>query len=91
MTHLFQALDTTEDASETEGSVVDDMDSPLWSLFTTVQTYTNNIGQVLSEPFNRLPNRKFYAAYYEEIDRPISLINIKTKLRVSQKLLDFKS
>ena len=72
-----------DEASETEFSVVDDLDSPLWALFSFVSHYKNSAGQLMSEPFNRMPNRKFYPDYYDEIDNPISLLKIKNKIRVS--------
>lgn len=63
--------------------MVDDLDSPLWALYSTVLGYTNSAGQVMSDPFIRMPNKKFYPDYYEEIENPISLLKIKNKLRVS--------
>ena len=71
-----------DEASETEGSLADELDSPLWALYTFVAHYKNAAGQLMSEPFNRMPNRKFYPDYYDEIETPISLLKIKTKIRV---------
>ena len=73
-----------DEASETEGSLADELDSPLWALYTFVAHYKNAAGQLMSEPFNRMPNRKFYPDYYDEIETPISLLKIKTKIRVRQ-------
>ena len=75
-----------DEASETEGSLADELDSPLWALYTFVAHYKNAAGQLMSEPFNRMPNRKFYPDYYDEIETPISLLKIKTKIRVRRRL-----
>ena len=76
-----------DEASETEGSLADELDSPLWALYTFVAHYKNAAGQLMSEPFNRMPNRKFYPDYYDEIETPISLLKIKTKIRVRRPAL----
>ena len=54
---MFDVQDIDE-ASETEGSVSDDLDSPFWALFTSVTYHKNSTGQFMSEPFNRMPNKK---------------------------------
>lgn len=78
--------DAAEDASETEGSVVDDSEvhSPLWSLYFAVKKYRDRSGQTLCEPFLRLPNRRVYPDYYEEISKPVTLPKIRRKLRDGQ-------
>ena len=46
------------DESGTEGSVGGE-DEPYWALFKAVRWYKDQNGQVLSEPFLRLPNKRF--------------------------------
>ncbi|KAL3277952.1 hypothetical protein HHI36_013292 [Cryptolaemus montrouzieri] len=56
-----------------------DAESPQWILFDMIKNVTNN-GQNLSEPFWKLPSRRFYADYYKEIKNPMSLTQIRRKL-----------
>ncbi|KAL3278904.1 hypothetical protein HHI36_016424 [Cryptolaemus montrouzieri] len=57
-----------------------DAENPQWVLFDTIKHATNNTGQILSEPFWRLPSRRFYADYYKEIKNPMSLTHVRRKL-----------
>uniref|UniRef100_H2ZED9 Polybromo 1 n=1 Tax=Ciona savignyi TaxID=51511 RepID=H2ZED9_CIOSA len=49
-------------------------------LYNEVVNYRNNIGHTIADPFVRLPNKRFYPTYYEEIDSPISLKMIRKKI-----------
>lgn len=53
----------------------------LWSLYNTVMNYRSPDGRRLSEPFMRLPSKRLYPDYYEEIENPISLFHIKKKIK----------
>lgn len=64
-----------------DDSDIDDIDNPRWQLFETVKTQTSSGGHVLSEHFWRLPNRRYYRDYYKEIKNPVSLLQIKNKLK----------
>jgi protein polybromo-1 len=57
-----------------------DVENPQWQLFEAVKSVTNNTGIPLSEPFWRLPSKRFYPDYYREIKNPVSLTQIKRKL-----------
>ena len=57
-----------------------DSENPQWQLFEAVQTVANNSGTLLSEPFWKLPSKRFYPDYYREIKNPVSLTQIKRKL-----------
>lgn len=56
------------------------MENPQWQLFEAVRTVSNNSGILLSEPFWRLPSKRFYPDYYREIKNPVSLTQIRRKL-----------
>ena len=62
----------------------------MWALFDHVKEATNEAGQSLIEPFVKLPSKRVYPDYFEEIKRPISLNQIKHKLnkRVYNSLAD---
>ncbi|XP_072395863.1 protein polybromo-1 isoform X2 [Diabrotica undecimpunctata] len=57
-----------------------DMNNPHWKLFETVRTATGTNGMPMSDPFWKLPSRKFYPDYYKEIKNPMSLSQIRQKL-----------
>lgn len=57
-----------------------DPENPQWQLFEAVRVVSNSNGTLLSEPFWRLPSRRFYPDYYREIKNPVSLTQIKKKL-----------
>jgi DNA-binding cell septation regulator SpoVG len=41
------------------------------------------VGHPLSEPFWKLPSKRYYPDYYKEIKNPVSLSQIRNKLKVS--------
>ncbi|XP_064212434.1 protein polybromo-1 isoform X5 [Tribolium castaneum] len=57
-----------------------DVEDPQWQLFEAVRSVTSNSGVSLSEPFWKLPSKRFYPDYYREIKNPVSLTQIKRKL-----------
>ncbi|XP_072328774.1 protein polybromo-1 isoform X8 [Scyliorhinus torazame] len=65
---------------ESIGSSVD-VTSPLYQLFELVRSYRNSQGQLLAEPFFRLPSKKDYPDYYQQIKQPMSLQLIRQKLK----------
>lgn len=74
----------TEDAPEEpmdEEMENEDSENPQWQLFDTIKNLSNNQGAPLSEPFWKLPSRRYYPDYYKEIKNPVSLSQIKTKLK----------
>jgi len=74
-----------EDDDEDDDDNEEDENSPMWSLFETVRTHTNNQGYALSDPFRKLPSKRYYPDYYKEIKNPISLFQIRSKLKVGEK------
>uniref|UniRef100_W4VRH5 Putative chromatin remodeling complex rsc subunit rsc1/polybromo n=1 Tax=Corethrella appendiculata TaxID=1370023 RepID=W4VRH5_9DIPT len=69
-----------DESMETEG------DGPLWQLFdqlyNTANTNDNNaVGSPLGESLWKLPNRRFHPEYYELIKKPISMAQIRNKLK----------
>lgn len=58
-----------------------DAENPQWQLLESVTSLTSNTGVALSEPFLRLPSKRFYPDYYKEIKNPISLTQIRRKVR----------
>lgn len=73
-------LDNDDQIDDDDQSTDDIEENPQWKLFETVKTVTNNSGVPLSEPFWRLPSRRFYPDYYREIKNPVSLTQIRRKL-----------
>uniref|UniRef100_A0A8B9GBN4 Protein polybromo-1 n=1 Tax=Amazona collaria TaxID=241587 RepID=A0A8B9GBN4_9PSIT len=79
---LAAAARYEEGESEAE-SITSFMDAsnPLYQLYDTVRSCRNNQGQLISEPFFHLPSKKKYPDYYQQIKTPISLQQIRTKLK----------
>ncbi|XP_050414822.1 protein polybromo-1 isoform X3 [Patella vulgata] len=65
--------------SEADTTVSED-ENPQWALYNTIRNYQTPDGD-LSLPFLKLPNKRIYRDYYEEIKRPISLFQIRKKLK----------
>jgi hypothetical protein len=53
----------------------------MWALFETINNFITPGGRNLSDPFKRLPSRRYYADYYKEIKNPISLAMIKARIQ----------
>ncbi|XP_010141341.1 PREDICTED: protein polybromo-1 isoform X2 [Buceros rhinoceros silvestris] len=79
---LAAAARYEEGESEAE-SITSFMDTsnPLYQLYDTVRSCRNNQGQLIAEPFFHLPSKKKYPDYYQQIKSPISLQQIRTKLK----------
>ncbi|XP_069592934.1 protein polybromo-1 isoform X7 [Ranitomeya imitator] len=70
--------------AESEGESITsfmDISSPLYQLYETVRSCRNNQGQLIAEPFFHLPSKKKYGDYYQQIKNPVSLQQIRTKLK----------
>ena len=70
-----------EDAND---SGMENEDDPTCKLYEYVRSYRNSNDVRLSDPFVRLPNRRFYPDYYDEIKRPTALSKIKSKMSSNQ-------
>lgn len=73
--------DDESDDEEEEGAENDESDNPQWQLFQTIRTAPNNQGVRMSEYFWKLPSKRLYPDYYRMIKNPISLLQIRTKIK----------
>uniref|UniRef100_A0AAG5D381 Polybromo-1 n=1 Tax=Anopheles atroparvus TaxID=41427 RepID=A0AAG5D381_ANOAO len=72
--------DDLDDSMETEG------DGPLWQLFDQLYNTANTndpnaVGAPLGESLWKLPNRRFHPEYYSLIKKPISMAQVRNKLK----------
>ncbi|XP_032406140.1 protein polybromo-1-like isoform X3 [Xiphophorus hellerii] len=58
-----------------------DMSNPIFQLYEAVRGARNSQGQLISEPFLQLPSRKDYPDYYQQINQPVCLHQIKNKMK----------
>ncbi|KAM9522603.1 protein polybromo-1-like isoform 2-T8 [Salvelinus alpinus] len=58
-----------------------DMSNPIFQLYEAMWGGRNSQGQLISEPFLQLPSRKDYPDYYQQISQPISLQQIRNKMK----------
>uniref|UniRef100_A0A673AII0 Protein polybromo-1 n=1 Tax=Sphaeramia orbicularis TaxID=375764 RepID=A0A673AII0_9TELE len=72
--------DEGESEAESQTSSME-MNNPIFQLYEAVRGARNNQGQVFSEPFQQLPSRREYPDYYQQIKQPISLHQIRTKMK----------
>uniref|UniRef100_T1J6Q3 Polybromo-1 n=1 Tax=Strigamia maritima TaxID=126957 RepID=T1J6Q3_STRMM len=80
-----ESMEEEEEEDEDEDTIdPEDTDNPRWLLYETIRTFQNAQAYVLSEPFLRLPSRRAYPDYYKEIKNPISLCNIRSKIKSGQ-------
>ncbi|XP_020708055.1 protein polybromo-1 isoform X4 [Athalia rosae] len=76
--------DEDEDESDDEEEDVNDgeeSDNPQWQLFQTIKTAPNSQGVRMSEYYWKLPSKRNYPDYYKAIKNPISLYQIRTKIK----------
>uniref|UniRef100_A0A146VZA5 Protein polybromo-1 n=1 Tax=Fundulus heteroclitus TaxID=8078 RepID=A0A146VZA5_FUNHE len=72
--------DEGESEAESQSSSME-MSNPIFQLYEAVRGARNNQGQVFSEPFQQLPSRREYPDYYQQIKQPISLQQIRAKMK----------
>uniref|UniRef100_A0A4W4EDK0 Protein polybromo-1 n=1 Tax=Electrophorus electricus TaxID=8005 RepID=A0A4W4EDK0_ELEEL len=58
-----------------------DMSNPIFQMYEVVRGGRNSQGQLIAEPFFQLPSRKDYPGYYQQISQPISLQQIRDKMK----------
>ncbi|XP_076646404.1 protein polybromo isoform X1 [Halictus rubicundus] len=73
--------DEESDDEEEESAETEEADNPQWQLFQTIRTAPNNQGVRMSEYFWKLPSKRLYPDYYKMIKNPISLLQIRTKIK----------
>ncbi|CAL8338803.1 unnamed protein product [Merluccius merluccius] len=61
-----------------------DMSNPIFQLYEAVRGGRNSQGQLISEPFLQLPSRKDYPDYYQQINQPICLHQIRNKMKSNE-------
>lgn len=73
--------DNESDDEEEEIAEVEENDNAQWQLFQTIRTTSNNQGVRMSEYFWKLPSKRMYPDYYKMIKNPISLLQIRSKIK----------
>ncbi|XP_066526293.1 protein polybromo-1 isoform X2 [Hoplias malabaricus] len=58
-----------------------DMSNPIFQMYEAVRGGRNSQGQLIAEPFFQLPSRKDYPDYFQQISQPISLQQIREKMK----------
>ncbi|XP_059047820.1 protein polybromo-1 isoform X2 [Achroia grisella] len=75
-------LKHSEDSGGESGEEhIENEDSPQWKLLETIKNHLGASGTPMAEPFWKLPSRRAYPDYYKEIKNPVSLNQIKNKIR----------
>lgn len=72
--------DEGESEAESQSSSMEAV-SPIFQLFEALRTARNSLGQLFSEPFQQLPSRREYPDYYQQIKQPISMSQIRQKIK----------
>ncbi|XP_062400616.1 polybromo 1, like isoform X4 [Sardina pilchardus] len=54
---------------------------PVFMLYQAIRGARNTQGQLLAEPFQQLPSRREYPDYYQQIKQPVSLQQIREKMK----------
>ncbi|XP_053378046.1 protein polybromo-1-like isoform X6 [Mercenaria mercenaria] len=62
-------------------TVMSEEENPMWHLFNAVKNYTTTDGLKIIDPYMKLPSKRYYPDYYEEIKKPLSVINVQKKLK----------
>lgn len=73
--------DEESDDEDDETAEIEESDNPQWLLFQTIRTAPNTQGIRMSEFFWKLPSKRFYPDYYKMIKNPISLLQIRSKIK----------
>nr|XP_022295797.1 protein polybromo-1-like isoform X15 [Crassostrea virginica] len=80
---LDASLMEYDDDSGTE-TIMSEDDNLYLMLLNAVKNYKMSSGKTISEPFVKLPSKRFYPDYYEEIVKPMSLSNVRKKIKFNQ-------
>ncbi|XP_074113520.1 protein polybromo isoform X2 [Cotesia typhae] len=73
--------DEESDDEDDETAEIEEADNAQWQLFQTIRTAPTNQGVRMSEFFWKLPSRRMYPDYYKMIKNPISLLQIRSKIK----------
>ncbi|XP_062616162.1 protein polybromo-1-like [Saccostrea cucullata] len=63
-------------------TIMSEDDNLYVTLLNAVKTHRMSSGETIFEPFVKLPSKRFYPDYYEEISKPMSLSNVRKKIKV---------
>ncbi|XP_078668227.1 protein polybromo-1-like isoform X1 [Branchiostoma floridae x Branchiostoma belcheri] len=69
-----------EEESEADSSMYEEGNTFL-ALYDHVRGYSTGQGMCLSEPFLKLPSKKAYPDYYQEIKHPMSMLKIRSNIK----------
>ncbi|XP_066553990.1 protein polybromo-1 isoform X5 [Amia ocellicauda] len=72
------------DEGESEAESINscmDLNNPIFQLYEAVRGGRNSQGQLIAEPFLQLPSKKEYPDYFHQIKQPISLHQIRNKMK----------
>ncbi|XP_015202662.1 protein polybromo-1 isoform X2 [Lepisosteus oculatus] len=72
--------DEVESEAESINSCMN-INNPIFQLYEAVRGGRNSQGQLIAEPFLQLPSKKEYPDYFHQIKQPISLHQIRNKMR----------
>ena len=97
--HEVDKSNTTLSEDDATNDGVNDSDpedsdtNPMWQLIEYIRSVKDDEGLIISNPFMRLPSKRYYPDYYQEIKNPISLSQIQSRIksntyRTPQHLLD---
>ncbi|CAG9118764.1 unnamed protein product [Plutella xylostella] len=78
---MFSFTHSEESGAESDEEKADNEDSPQWKLLETIRNHPGPDGSPMSTAFLKLPSRRFYPDYYKEIKNPVSLNQIRNKIR----------
>ncbi|KAI0936955.1 hypothetical protein AcV5_004968 [Taiwanofungus camphoratus] len=79
-THTSAAIKNEAEGEESQREDRDAVREKGTKLWQTVKDAVNKEGRILSHDFMRLPSRRQYPDYYQQIKRPIALDEIKAQL-----------
>ncbi|KAK0181294.1 hypothetical protein PV327_003587 [Microctonus hyperodae] len=73
--------DEDDESDDEEEESAEVKESAQWQLFQTIRTASNNQGVRMSEYFWKLPSKRMYPDYFKMIKNPISLLQIRSKIK----------
>ena len=76
-----QSFLSGDDHEDNDSDPEDAGENPMYMVFEAIRSYADDAGNIISGPFMRLPNRRFYPDYYLEIKDPISLSQIQQRIK----------
>lgn len=78
-------MDFDEDGSAAEGGMKEDHSTPEWQLYNAVKYHKNVGGQLIAEPFMRLPSKRYTTLFCDILLWNIFIYGI-LKILIFQKI-----